>query len=107
MCGLEMKVNTMISNPALRRGMLWLIVGGALPLTTFGQSVPQNAPRIAPVPRDPLELVTGQIQVAGTPASREAALQLLAHARKSYALRSASQAYDLKVGFTVDSLGQT
>jgi hypothetical protein len=97
----------MISNPTLRRGMLWLIVGGALPLTTFGQSVPQNAPRIAPVPRDPLELVTGQIQVAGTPASREAALQLLAHARKSYALRSASQAYDLKVGFTVDSLGQT
>ncbi len=37
--------------------------GGGLPLTAFGQ----NAPRIAPVPRDPLELATGQIQVAAHP----------------------------------------
>ena len=63
--------------------------------------------RIAPVPADPLELVTGQIQVADTTASREAALQLLARARNSYALRGAGHGYDLKVTFTVNSGGQT
>ncbi|MGO9261442.1 MAG: hypothetical protein ACLQU1_34840 [Bryobacteraceae bacterium] len=83
--------------------MLWLIVWGCLPLTVFGQ----NAPKIAPVPRDPLELATGQIEAANTPASREAALQLLGRARSHFALRSARQAYDLKVSFTVDSQGET
>ena len=66
-----------------------------------------NRPKIAPVPRDPLELATSQIQAANTPESRDAALQLLARARNNFALRSAGQAYDLKVTFTVDSLGQT
>jgi hypothetical protein len=98
-----MKVKTMISNPALLRGKLWLIVGGALASTAFGQ----NAPRTAPVPRDPLELATGQIQTPGTPATREATLQLLARARNNLALRSGGQGYDLKVNFTVDSQGQT
>jgi hypothetical protein len=82
--------------------MLWLIVGGGLPLMPYGQS----APRIAPVPGDPLELATGQVQVAG-PASRTALLELLARARDNYALRSARQGYDLKINFAVDSLGQT
>jgi hypothetical protein len=93
----------MSSNSGLLRGMLHLMVWGCLPLVALGQ----NAPTTAPVPRDPLELATGQIQAAITPASRKEALQLLGHARSSFALRSASQAYDLKVTFTVDSLGKT
>ncbi len=80
--------------------MLWLIASAGL-------SLGQNAPAIAPVPGDPLELVTGPVQVAATPASREAALELLARARKLYALRSAGQGYDLKVTFTATSGGQT
>ncbi len=94
----------MSSNPGLIRGLLLqLIVWGSLPLTIFGQ----DAPRIAPVPRDPLELAASQTQPAETPASREAALQLLARARRSFALRSAGQGYDLKVSFTVDSQRKT
>lgn len=69
----------------------------ALPLTAFSQ----------PAPLDPLEPVTNQLRVAVTPASRQAALQLLARARQRYALASARQGYRLKVSFTVDSLGQT
>src|SRR5277367_4473056 len=84
------------------KGMLWLIVESALPLVGFGQS----APKIAPVPSDSLELVAGQVQVAG-PASRKAILDLLYRARNTYALRVAGQGYDLKVNFAVDSLGQT
>lgn len=93
----------MSSNPGKLRGPLRLIVWGALPLTIFGQI----APKMALVPRDPLELATRQVQAADTPASRDAVLQLLARARSHFALRSARQAYDLKVSFTVDSLGQT
>jgi hypothetical protein len=93
----------MISNSNLLMGMSRLMLWGCLPLTALGQ----NAPNIAPVPRDPLELATGQIQAADTPASRETALQLLGRARSSFALRSTAQAYDLKVSFTVDSLGET
>src|SRR5579863_2426699 len=87
----------------LLRGLLPLMVWGSGPLITFGQI----APRVAPVPRDPLELAIGQIQAVGPSASREAALQLLARARTNFALRSAGQPYDLKVRFTVDSLCQT
>jgi hypothetical protein len=83
--------------------MLWLIVGGGLPLVTLGE----GALRIGPVPGDPLELVAGQIPVAATPASRKAILRLLSRARNSYAVRSARQAYDLKINFAVDSLAQT
>jgi hypothetical protein len=100
-----MKVTQMMSRSALKKRMLWIVAG--LALTAAGQNVFQSAPRMTPVPRDPLELVTGQIQVAATPASREAVLQLLARARNSYALRNARQAWDLKVSFTVDSLGET
>jgi len=93
----------MSSNSNLLMGMSPLMLWACLPLMAFGQ----NTPKTTPVPRDPLELATGQIQAANTPASRETALQLLARARSSFALRSAGQAYDLKVSFTVDSLGET
>lgn len=89
----------------LRQGMLCLAVSG-LALTAFGQDALPNTLRIAPVPADPLELVTGQVPAASV-ASREAALQLLARARSSYQLRNAEQAWDLKVHFTVDSRGET
>jgi hypothetical protein len=85
------------------RGILWLMAAGGLPLAVFCQ----NAPRTAPIPSDALELVTGAIRAADTPASRATALQLLDRARGSYALRSAGQGYDLKVTFTVNSGGQT
>jgi len=84
------------------KGVLWLMVGAGMPLMAYGQ----GSPRIAPVPSDPLELVAGQVQVAG-PAGRKAALDLLARARDSYGLRSERQGYDLKISFVTDSLGQT
>ena len=93
----------MSSNSGLLKRMLRLTVWGCLPLTALSQ----YAPKIAPVPRDPLELATSQIESASTPESREAALQLLTRARSHFALRSAGQAYQLKVSFTVDSLGET
>ena len=83
--------------------VLWLIVASGLSLASFGK----NLPRIAPVPADPLELVTGSIRTADTPARREPALQLLGRAMDSYSLRSAGRGYDLKVSFTVSSGGQT
>ena len=93
----------MRSSPGLLWGGLWLIVGSVFPLPGFGQI----SRRMAPVPGDPLELVTGPVQVAGTPERREAALQLLSRARSRFALRNGDVAYHLKVSFTVDSLGQT
>jgi hypothetical protein len=94
---------TMSSKSSLLRRILRPMAWACLPLSAFGQ----NAPKVAPVPRDPLELAMSQVRAADTPASREAALQLLARARSNFALRSARQAYDLKVSFTVDSRGQT
>ncbi len=81
----------------------WLIAAGGLSLAALGQ----NAPRLAPIPGDPLELATGEIQVADSPASREAVLQLLDRARNSYALQSADRGFDLKVTFTVNSGSET
>jgi hypothetical protein len=86
----------------LKQGMWWLVICG-VPLTAFCQS----APRTAPVPRDPLELLTEQVEVVGTPANREAVLPLLARARNSYILRNAREAWDLKVRLMVDSGGET
>jgi hypothetical protein len=82
------------------KGLLCLIVGAGV---SFGQS----RPRIAPVPSDPLELVAGHTLAAETAATRDAAVQLLARARNNYSLRSGGQGYDLKIGFQVDSQGQT
>jgi hypothetical protein len=83
--------------------VFWLLAAGGLSLPSFGQ----DAPKIAPIPSDPLELVTGRVKAVDTPGSREAILQLLDRARNSYALRNAGRAYDLRVSFTVDSGGQT
>jgi hypothetical protein len=88
------------------QGILCLTVSG-LALAAFGQNAPQGKITIAPVPADPLELATGQIQVARMPANRAEALQLLARARNNYQLRNAQQPWDLKVRFTVDSHGET
>ena len=80
----------------------WLIaVSGLAPMLSGVE------PRIAPVPSDPLEIVTGNIKSADKPARRKAAADLLARARNSYGLRYSGRAYDLKVTFTVDSGGQT
>lgn len=86
------------------REILPLIVSAGLALS---QSISPAAPRVAPVPADRFELVSGSVQSADTPASRRAALQLLARARANYALQTATRAYDLKVSFTADSGGQT
>jgi hypothetical protein len=85
------------------RNLFWLIVASSLPLAAFGQ----NAPKMAPVPSDPLELVTSEVRPIDSPAGREAIIHLLDRARDSYALRSAGRAYDLNVEFTVNSGGQT
>jgi hypothetical protein len=91
----------MMSSSSARQGIVWLIAS-ALPLA-FGQ----NASRIAGVPDGPLELATGQIQVANTSGSRDAALGLLTRARNSYQLRNSRQAWELKVHFSVNSAGAT
>ncbi len=83
--------------------LLWLIAAGGLSLPILGQ----EPAAVAPIPSDPLEMVTDQVQHAGTPDNRQAALELLSRARKNYALRSVGKAYDLKATFTVNSGGQT
>jgi hypothetical protein len=85
------------------RSILWLIAAGGLSTVDPGQS----APRTAPIPSDPLEMVTDQARAVQAHPNRAAVLQLVGRARNSYALRSASQGYDLKVTFTVNSGGQT
>jgi hypothetical protein len=87
----------------ISKWMLGFIAGVGLPLVTFGQ----RAPKIIPVPSDPLELAAGQIQVSQTPESQKPILQLLARARDNFDLRMARQSYDLKINFAVDSQGQT
>ena len=86
----------------LTQGIVWLFMSG-LTLEVLGQ----NGPRVTSIPRDPLEVAAGQIQIADTTAKRDTAVQLLARARTSYALRNLRYSWDLKVHFTVDSLGQT
>jgi hypothetical protein len=81
--------------------ILWLMASVAI--AAFGR----NTPKLVPVPSDPLEMATGQIQVVDSPADRERILELLARARNSYALRSSNLGYDLKVTFTVNSGGET
>jgi hypothetical protein len=83
--------------------MLWLIAVGGLSLPIFAQ----DAASVAPIPNDPLDLATAEVQSADTPASRSAAIELLARARNSYGLRAAGQGYDLKTSFTVNSHGAT
>jgi len=81
--------------------MLWLMVAGAL------AALGKNSSKMVPIPSDPLEMVTGQIQVVDSPTDRASVLELLARASQSYALRNSGQGYDLKVSFTVNSGGVT
>jgi len=67
----------------------------------------QNAPAIASIPSDPLEMATGQIRPVQSTADRTNILALLQRARANYTLRSAAQPYHLKVSFTVNSGGAT
>jgi len=79
-----------------------------LSLTVFAlAAVAQNAPRLAPIPGDRLEMSTGQIQEVEAPANRVAATQLLAQARANYGLRNSGLGYRLKVTFLVNSRGET
>jgi hypothetical protein len=82
-------------------GILCLICG--LPLAVFGES----GPKVTPVPSEPLELVAGQLPATASAANRKAAIELLARARESYALRTPPLGYNLKVRFTADSNKQT
>jgi hypothetical protein len=67
----------------------------------------QTIPRAAPIPSDPLEMVTGPVQLVDTWDDRQAALLLLTRARANESLKSAARGYDVKVSFTVSSGGQT
>ena len=87
----------------LSKRIFWLMAASGL----WAVALAKDAPRMAPVPADPLELVTGQIQAVDTPTSREADVQLLSRARDGYSFRNAGHGYDLKVSFTVNSGGQT
>ncbi len=93
----------MMSGKMMSGNMLWLIAAGGLSLATAGQ----NVPRTAPIPSDPLEIVSDQAGAVRTHPNRAAVLGLLGRAREGYALRSAGRGYDLKARFTVESGGQT
>lgn len=79
---------------------LFLVVAAGLALAASAQDIP-------PVPKDPLEVVTGPVEVADTPESRQDALELLDRARENYAIRNSGRSYQLKVSFTVNSGGET
>ncbi|HEX3744003.1 MAG TPA: hypothetical protein VHW09_08730 [Bryobacteraceae bacterium] len=80
-----------------------LLLAGALGVSlAFGQT----HGIAVPVPHDPLELVTGEIQTLQGP-DRDKALDLLARSRRYYALRAERKGYRLKVSFHVDSGGAT
>lgn len=86
----------------ISKQILWLLAGGmAISLLA------ERAPKVEPIPRDSLEMVTGDVRLADTPESRAPVLSVLDRARNSYALRSAGQGYDLKVSFQVNSGGVT
>ncbi len=67
-----------------------------------GEPVRLNALPESPVPSDPLELATGEVQVVQTPEQRAQVLQLLRRARLLSNVRA--QPYDMKTTFT--SFGQ-
>jgi hypothetical protein len=86
------------------KGVRLLIAMAGMPVSTFCQVA---ALKVAPVPNDPLEMVSGPVQVVSTPEERDAILGLLSRARVNYSLRGSSKGYDLKVSFTVNSGGET
>ncbi len=84
------------------KAVMWLTVACGLAAPALGQNLPAQGP----IPSDPLELVTGAISTVDGP-GRSEAIQLLERARSNYDLRSAKQAYDLKITFAVNSSSQT
>ena len=65
----------------------------------------QDAPKVAPLPNDPLELATGPVAVPDTPAKRESLLSLLERARQNSAMHAPGMApFNLKVSF--NSIGK-
>lgn len=68
-------------------------------------SVSQEAPQIAPLPYDPLELATGPVAVPSSPEQRIAVLDLLERARQNSAMHAPGMApFDIKVSF--NSIGK-
>lgn len=62
--------------------------------------LPQDAPKVAPLPNDPLELATGPTAVPDSPAKREALLSLLERARQNSAMHAPGMApFSLKASF--------
>src|SRR5579872_2535965 len=73
-------------------------------LSSFSFS--QDAPKVAPLPNDPLELATGPAVVPDTPEKRAAVLDLLERARQNSAMHAPGMApFDIKVSF--NSIGKT
>lgn len=67
-------------------------------LLAFAQTVP--APKLPPVPADPLELATGPVHIPADADERAAAISLMERARQNFTLRSPGSApYRLKVSF--------
>src|SRR6516225_1522483 len=72
-------------------------------LTCLGAA--QDAPKVAPLPNDPLEFATGPTVVPNTPEKRMALLDLLEHARQNSAMHAPGMApFSLKASF--NSLGR-
>ncbi len=75
-------------------------------LTAF--SLSQEAPPVAPLPYDPLELATGPTVVPDTPQKRAVVLDLLEHARQNSAMHTPGTApFSLKVSFNSVGKGFT
>ena len=73
-------------------------------LATAGFCQDVSAIPVAPVPPDPLELVTGPTQVPATPAERGALVQLLLNATEKYAMHERNgPAHVLQVSFNATS----
>jgi len=69
-------------------------------LLVSGFSFSQNAPQVAPLPYDPLELATGPTVVPDSPEKREVLLNLLERARQNSALHTPGMApFNIKVSF--------
>jgi len=63
-------------------------------------SIAQSAPKVAPLPYDPLELATGPTVVPNTPEQRATILSLLERARQNSAMHTPGTApFSLKVSF--------
>lgn len=76
-------------------------------LLTCPIAICQTGIPFAPVPADPLELVTGNAQALVAPEQRAAALQLLDRARQNYNFYSPhAPAFTLKVSFTSSGRSQ-